>query len=765
VCGTNPNESIYYQDAFATKALDASDADSNPLSFSLVSVAPPFASATPSVSASGDFDLSGIDCADVGVHTVTFEVDDGCDQVQCNFNVTVTQNAPIASDPADETINWLENLDVTLNAFDDGCTGVLNWSIVSETPAPTNAGSISGNTYSFDPDCADVGQVYTIVVEVSDGLATDQASFDIEVINPAPTITCPADIPVAVLGDLVQANASATDPYDDPLTFSLVSFENLDDALRVPHNAPSVAPDGSFSWQTESSDNNDEGLWQVTVLVDDGCGGTDECSFTIDVLSFTLCVGASGSATDSTLRVLNGQTATMYVKVGNGYPLGGLDLLLCYDMTGLTFIDAQAVGNLAAWEYFTYRHSYQSNCGGPCPTGYIRILSIADLDNGPENHPDDAEFHLEGDIVALNFVVTSDRNFIGQCLNVGFCTLDCGDNTFSSKSGDTLFVPIGSDISCVDNNKYVARDIISLCTGRICVDEPPDDRGDLNLNGLANEVGDAVLYTNWFINGDAVWDPVWKLSQILASDVNDDGIVLTVADLIYMIRIITGDVQPFPANPKLSPYASSGSVQYQVDDGSMSVTTNTSVELGGGMYVFRYSGVSVGEPQLSENLSGMTLTASARNGELRVLVAPDYNAASMSRISAGNNEIFTVPLKGAGRIELVESQLSDGNGALMSTIAGASRPTTYALSQNYPNPFNAGTIIPFDMKDQGNWTLEIYNVAGQVVKSYNGTSAPGQVTVAWDGVDNDGRPAASGVYFYRVSAGDFTATRKMTLLK
>jgi hypothetical protein len=206
------------------------------------------------------------------------------------------------------------------------------------------------------------------------------------------------------------------------------------------------------------------------------------------------------------------------------------------------------------------------------------VISIADMDNGPETHPDEMSFYLDGDIIALNFLVTSDRNFIGQCLNVGFCTMDCGDNALSSKSGDTLFVAIGADISCIDYQKYVARDIIYFCNGRICIDEPPDDRGDLNLNGLANEVGDAVLYTNYFIYGGSVWDPTWIDTQILASDVNDDGIVLTVADLIYLIRIITGDEAPFPAdpgNPKLSPYANSGSVSYRIDGNVMTVSTNS----------------------------------------------------------------------------------------------------------------------------------------------------------------------------------------------
>jgi len=392
------------------------------------------------------------------------------------------------------------------------------------------------------------------------------------------------------------------------------------------------------------------------------------------------------------------------------------------------------------------------------------VLAIADLDNGPAVHPDEVDFHLDGSIVKLNFYVTADRNFIGQCLKVGFCTIDCGDNALSSKSGDTLFLPIGSDISCVDYQKEVARDIIHLCDGIICIREPIDDRGDLNLNGIANEVGDAVLYTNYFIYGDGVWDGVWFESQILASDVNDDGIVLTVADLIYMIRIMTGDADPYPANPKLSPYATTGSVSYRVEDGAMTVSTNSTVDLGGAAFTFRYSGIAVGTPSLSDAASDMRIRSAAAGGELRVLVTPSYDM--MARVSAGNHELFTVPTEGDGRIELVETQLSDANGALMSTMTASVRvPASYALHQNYPNPFNAGTVIPFDLKKTGDWTVDIYNVAGQLVKSFSGYDTPGQVNVSWDGADNSGSSTASGVYFYRVTSGDFTATKKMTLLK
>jgi hypothetical protein len=95
----------------------------------------------------------------------------------------------------------------------------------------------------------------------------------------------------------------------------------------------------------------------------------------------------------------------------------------------------------------------------------------------------------------------------------------------------------------------------------------------------------------------------------------------------------------------------------------------------------------------------------------------------------------------------------------------AAVPTEYALLQNYPNPFNAGTVMPFALKNDAQWTLTVYNVLGQEVRAFSNFSAAGTVRVNWDGRDQKGSAVPSGVYFYRVATKEWSATRKMTLLK
>lgn len=93
-------------------------------------------------------------------------------------------------------------------------------------------------------------------------------------------------------------------------------------------------------------------------------------------------------------------------------------------------------------------------------------------------------------------------------------------------------------------------------------------------------------------------------------------------------------------------------------------------------------------------------------------------------------------------------------------------PSGFALQQNYPNPFNPTTSIQFTVPRASHVTLEIFNVLGQKVATLaDGPSSVGDHTVVWDGTGDRATPVSSGVYLYRLQAGDFIRTRKMVLVK
>ena len=93
--------------------------------------------------------------------------------------------------------------------------------------------------------------------------------------------------------------------------------------------------------------------------------------------------------------------------------------------------------------------------------------------------------------------------------------------------------------------------------------------------------------------------------------------------------------------------------------------------------------------------------------------------------------------------------------------------TPFKLQQNVPNPFNPVTKISFEVPDGGaNVSLRIYNVSGQLVSTLvDGYESSGTREVNWFGKNDQGRPVASGIYYYRLTAPGFSEKKKMVLLK
>jgi hypothetical protein len=120
----------------------------------------------------------------------------------------------------------------------------------------------------------------------------------------------------------------------------------------------------------------------------------------------------------------------------------------------------------------------------------------------------------------------------------------------------------------------------------------------------------------------------------------------------------------------------------------------------------------------------------------------DENGTPHIRVEQPDFEPVTVALSGvAGDAELL--------------------PKVYALEQNYPNPFNPSTDISFDLPKAGRVELSVFNILGQQVATLvNEHREAGHYVVTWDA-----NQYSSGVYFYRIAAADFSATKKMLLLK
>jgi hypothetical protein len=115
-----------------------------------------------------------------------------------------------------------------------------------------------------------------------------------------------------------------------------------------------------------------------------------------------------------------------------------------------------------------------------------------------------------------------------------------------------------------------------------------------------------------------------------------------------------------------------------------------------------------------------------------------------------------------GALIVVDSSAVEGEGASLD----AGRPESPSLEQNYPNPFNMMTMIRYSLPESADVRLAIYDTTGRLITTLaEERQRLGRYVVQWDGRDEHGVGVASGVYFYRMTSGQFTAVKKMTLVK
>jgi uncharacterized delta-60 repeat protein len=144
----------------------------------------------------------------------------------------------------------------------------------------------------------------------------------------------------------------------------------------------------------------------------------------------------------------------------------------------------------------------------------------------------------------------------------------------------------------------------------------------------------------------------------------------------------------------------------------------------------------------------------------------------------GDDVARTIVIDGSGNVYVSGSSVGSGTGFDYATIKYSkntnvrdeteSREKTceFSLSQNYPNPFNQTTKIEFTLVTSDFVSLKIYDILGRKVRTLVSEHVPsGHKSVLWDGKDGLGNEVASGIYFYKLEAGDFTEVKKMVLIK
>lgn len=291
--------------------------------------------------------------------------------------------------------------------------------------------------------------------------------------------------------------------------------------------------------------------------------------------------------------------------------------------------------------------------------------------------------------------------------------------------------------------------------------------GDVNCDQAVNLIDILYLINYKYKNppGPAPMPPS-------SGDVNADCDI-NLLDILYFIDYKYGT----PAGPELlcgcvesSPLNKIGSTMQKYSDAPYGGAVST--EYADGKTFIKLDAADVIKgiemeirlPDISANVScpieRMQVYSRRENGMIKLAV---FDINGQNRIEKG----LSVLLEINGEAEIVSAFAGGMNAEpLYLEIAGNNTdspqlPDKFALHQNHPNPFNPVTQISFELPVEAHVTLDVYNIMGQKVSTIaDRRFAPGYHTVEWDGSS-----FASGVYFYRIQAGDAIETRKMMLLK
>jgi len=225
-------------------------------------------------------------------------------------------------------------------------------------------------------------------------------------------------------------------------------------------------------------------------------------------------------------------------------------------------------------------------------------------------------------------------------------------------------------------------------------------------------------------------------------------------------------VYPGPILAKITPSI------HKSDFTPRTLQSNTWVNLYGFNVKLNGETLPVGSVIEAYDASGVLIGESVARSAGRFGFMPVYGTETLTGDAVGKSSGSVIRLKVNGEVaEQTVTWTDNGDRIRISELTTANKnngnlPTSFTLKQNYPNPFNPETAIDYVVAQSGHVELSIYNILGDKIKTLvSGYQAAGSYTIKWQADTDGGTSVASGVYFYKLTAGDFTDTKKMTLLK
>ena len=725
-----------------------------------------------------------------------------------NVNETPGNNSPIFTDGTSATRTVAENTAAGQNigsavAATDANTG----DVLTYTLGGTDAGSFSivSTSGQLQTNAAldyETKTSYSVSVSVSDGNdGSDSIPVTIRVsnVNEAPVFIEGSSATRTVAestasGENIGTAVAATDV--DANTTLAYSLDGTDAAsFSIVATTGQLQTSAALDYETKSS-------YSVTVTVSDGNGGSDSIAVTIDVTNNSVPVFTDGSSATRSIaeNTASGQnigTAVTATDANNDtltYSLGGTD--------AASFSIVRTTGQLqtsAALDYET-------------KSSYSVTVSVYDYRGGSDNiavtinvrNVREAPTFTDGDGATRAVVEnTASGENIGDPVAA---TDDDGDTvTYTLGGTDATSFSIVSTTGQLQTN--AALDFESKASYSVTItasDGSLEDTIDVTID--VTDVDEPGNDPPTFTEGSSTTRIAVENAAIgtsiglpIAATDSDTGDILT-----YSLGGI--DVAAFSIVATTGELKTNAALDYETKD-TYSVTVTVSDSSLTNTITVTITVQNVNEAPIFTDGSS-TARSVAENAAIGTFIDPpiaatdpDNDALNYGLNSKDISVLFmfdivttTGVLKTMGPLDFETKSsysmtvtVSDNNGSSdsiavtinVTDIAGAAPsvetspviPENTELLTNYPNPFNPETWIPYQLAEPAEVTLTIYDVRGVVVRRlelghqaadfYHSRSR----AIHWDGRNGVGEKVASGLYFYTLKAGDFTATRKLLIRK
>ena len=548
----------------------------------------------------------------------------------------------------------------------------------------------------------------------------------------------------------------ATDADDDTLTYSLDGADA--DAFSIDITTGQLKTRGTLDYETKAT-------YTVTITVSDG-SLTDTTSVTINITDIDetsvapqgLIVSLSPSPVQSPAV---GEHLTLSLNIASGKNVAAYQVTVQFDATALRYVSSADAGYLPG------------AFAGPAKVTENTVTLAATSLSG--------ESDGDGTLATITFEVVA-----AKASTVGLTTViltDSASNQLQVTSTDGIVTgPAAVDL--VSGRTPQVRDAIVAAAGVGSAAEVTAahlaaiEQLDLNNKGItALKAGDfdgLTALTGLNLGGN-------DFNTLLLQDIFDTLTSLIVLILpnndstTQLIRNFGGQVFTLPEGliPNelqgtmfLFKVPSTPTVAGAVGDVNLDGTVNIQDLI----LVMRSFG-KTGEDIADTNDDGVVDIVDLVNvigsfGQLSN-AAPSLSSKVLTRLTPAEIEELLTQIR---KLDLTNPMVQQWITTLEHLLA-ALIPKETALLANYPNPFNPETWIPYQLAKPADVTLRIYAVDGTLVRTLSlghkgvGVYQSRSRAAYWDGKNALGEPVASGVYFYTLTAGDFTATRKMLIRK